>query len=97
VSDIRQRLEQEIQAHNELHNNIQAGEEQLTAMKEERAARRGRVTLLQELLALEESTSSETDGQGEEANAQDSSLRLVDTSDQDDVDPAPDGQPEVEG
>jgi hypothetical protein len=49
VSQHREQLEKEIQAHNELHNQIQAGQEQLKAMEQERERKIGRIQLLQEL------------------------------------------------
>lgn len=43
-------LQQEIAEHNELANNIQAGEAQLADMKADKARRLGRIQMLQEVL-----------------------------------------------
>ncbi len=51
--DLKEQLEVEVQAHNELHSNIEQGEKQLEAMKEERQIRLGRAQMLQELLQAE--------------------------------------------
>lgn len=48
--DLSAQLEQEVQEHNELHTNIQNGEEQLEAMKADKARRLGRIQVLQEVL-----------------------------------------------
>jgi len=61
VSEFSEKLEQEIKAHNELHTNIEAGEKQLDAMKEERSARRGRINLLQEFIEAEPDTTGEAE------------------------------------
>ena len=53
MSDLQNQLDQEIQAHNEIHAQIQAGEEQLAALKVERDRRFGRITVLQELVQAE--------------------------------------------
>lgn len=64
MSDFQEKLEKEVQEHNELHNQIQAGEEQLVAMKADRDRRVGRIQLLQELAKDEapESVSGEVVG-----------------------------------
>ena len=51
--NIHEQLEVEVKAHNELHTNIQQGETQLEAMKEERHRRLGRAQMLQELIEAE--------------------------------------------
>lgn len=54
MSNFQQQLEEEIQQHNDIHNQIVAGEEQIAGLKEERSRRLGRITLLQELAQQEQ-------------------------------------------
>jgi hypothetical protein len=53
VSQFREQLEQKVAEHNNLHNQIQQGEEQITAMKAQRERLLGQVQLLQELAQAE--------------------------------------------
>lgn len=48
--DLQAKLDATIREHNELHANIQAGEQQLATMKEQRQQLLGRVSALQEIL-----------------------------------------------
>lgn len=54
MSNFQQQLEEEIKQHNDIHNQIVAGEEQLGGLREERSRRFGRITLLQELAQQEQ-------------------------------------------
>lgn len=69
--DLQAQLEREVQEHNELHANIQAGEEQLEAMKADKARRLGRIQVLQEVLQdaalAEEDAVKQEDTSGESA------------------------------
>ncbi len=56
----KDKLEEEVAKYEELHKQIQAGDEQLTAMKQERDRKVGRIQVLQELEA--ESPDSPAEG-----------------------------------
>lgn len=49
MSDLKTKLDEEVTAHNQLHQAIVNGEQHLAAMKKELDQRFGRITLLQEL------------------------------------------------
>lgn len=55
---LQDKLQGYIEAHNELHNNIQAGEQQLAAMKTERERLVGKIQAVEELLQEEQTPAS---------------------------------------
>ncbi len=54
MANLQEQLEKAVQEHNELHNNIQAGEDQIASMKQARDRLVGRIQLLQELAQEEQ-------------------------------------------
>ena len=69
VSELQQRLDREISEHNQLHSQIQQGEEQLEAMKKDRDRRVGRIQLLSELLQERQQEEGPKDESPEGASA----------------------------